>query len=590
MAAVGLRSVAVLLVAVVLVALGAASPPPRPGGRGHLQETRDGGLRGGAEIERGGAEIQRGGPEIERGGAEIERGVAEIERGGAEIETAARNDRTNSASSESREHEMDARGTHLSFPHLNEGLKLAGENDDRKPMEGPKAEANDARKPLEGPKAHDWEARLVGRSDDLQPRRPAYGTTARKPALTGSGRISKDPARESTLEGRGGADIQPRIELKPHIKPFDQRDLADEPTSRSDYTLPVGKHQLKSDSYPNNYAVNKLSTWNLRPQSGTASLTLTCSDFQLEGPASSHGCVWDYLTVNGRRRFCGADGPAAVTASWLRIEFKSDATVTDRGFSCEVEVRDGCCGRSGAGNRIVGGTEVSPAHSFPWQVGLMNPKYGTGFVFCGGSVVNSRFVMTAAHCTDGLHPINITVAVGLHEVGGTAGARVIKVSGIRQHSEYNSAAAFDLDISLLELAEEIAFSDRVRPVCLPRGGDLYAGVPAIVSGWGTLKSGGSQPDVLHSVTVRTVTNAECAAAYGASSITANMLCAAEYGKDSCQGDSGGPLVSSAGGRATQIGVVSFGKGCAVPGYPGVYVRVTELMGWIDKTAMDGEVC
>merc|ERR1712110_247397 len=98
------------------------------------------------------------------------------------------------------------------------------------------------------------------------------------------------------------------------------------------------------------------------------------------------------------------------------------------------------------------------------------------------------------------------------------------------------------------------------------------------TGWGTLSSGGSQPTALQEVDVTVTTNAVCNQAYG--SITANMICAADSGKDSCQGDSGGPLIAPENGRQALIGVVSWGRGCAFDGWPGVCARVTEKMDWI----------
>ena len=95
----------------------------------------------------------------------------------------------------------------------------------------------------------------------------------------------------------------------------------------------------------------------------------------------------------------------------------------------------------------------------------------------------------------------------------------------------------------------------MSPACLPA--DLsatYAGVLATVTGWGTLSSGGSQPTVLQEVDVTVTTNADCNSAYG--SITNNMVCAADSGKDSCQGDSGGPMIASENGRQALVGTLS----------------------------------
>merc|ERR1712024_380179 len=118
-------------------------------------------------------------------------------------------------------------------------------------------------------------------------------------------------------------------------------------------------------------------------------------------------------------------------------------------------------------------------------------------------------------------------------------------------------------------SQPVSFSSSVSPACLPGSTSQdYAGQEAIVSGWGTLSSGGNQPTVLHDVTVTVQANSDCNDAYG-NSITSNMICAAAPGKDSCQGDSGGPLVTD----GVVIGVVSWGYGCAQPNAPGVYARV-----------------
>jgi len=108
---------------------------------------------------------------------------------------------------------------------------------------------------------------------------------------------------------------------------------------------------------------------------------------------------------------------------------------------------------------------------------------------------------------------------------------------------------------------------------------MKAGDMLTVSGWGTLSSGGLQPDALHGVNVPLITDEECKKAYGVSSITSSMICAGDVangGIDSCQGDSGGPLTFD----DTVVGVVSWGIGCAHAGNPGVYARVSALLGWI----------
>ena len=121
----------------------------------------------------------------------------------------------------------------------------------------------------------------------------------------------------------------------------------------------------------------------------------------------------------------------------------------------------------------------------------------------------------------------------------------------------------------------------VQPICLPEPGQDYENVSALVTGWGRLSYSGPMADILQEVTVSTMTNIACARSHGDHKITDNMICAKETGKDSCEGDSGGPLaVLGQDNSYRQIGVVSWGKGCARPGYPGVYTRVSSLLGWI----------
>ena len=132
-------------------------------------------------------------------------------------------------------------------------------------------------------------------------------------------------------------------------------------------------------------------------------------------------------------------------------------------------------------------------------------------------------------------------------------------------------------------------SDNIRilvlqPICLPEPGQDYDNVTAVVTGWGRLNYTGPLADTLQEVRVNTMTNSECARSHGDHRISDNMICAGANGGDSCEGDSGGPLtVLGQDGSYRQIGVVSWGKGCARQGYPGVYTRITALLPWVKTT-------
>ncbi|KAG8231375.1 hypothetical protein J437_LFUL008923 [Ladona fulva] len=114
----------------------------------------------------------------------------------------------------------------------------------------------------------------------------------------------------------------------------------------------------------------------------------------------------------------------------------------------------------------------------------------------------------------------------------------------------------------------------------------YSGMTGIVTGWGKTSEGAPTSNFLQEVQVPIYSNAQCKSDsyYGSTRITDNMMCAGykSGSKDSCQGDSGGPMQVDNNGSYEIVGVVSWGEGCARPGYPGVYTRVNRYLTWIEK--------
>jgi trypsin len=234
--------------------------------------------------------------------------------------------------------------------------------------------------------------------------------------------------------------------------------------------------------------------------------------------------------------------------------------------------------------KIVGGTDAKDGE-FPFQVSLRSVAALGLTHFCGGSIVNENFVLTAAHCCAGQLALAVHVVAGGTKLYVNEGVEQrVNVAKILAHEDYDSSTITN-DICLLKLSESLDLSgSEIQAVTLPtQGQDTPAGTAAVVTGWGATSEGSGLAANLKKVTVPVVSDAECRQSYGTSEIADSMICAGlpEGGKDSCQGDSGGPFVEE--DSKAQIGVVSWGYGCARPDYPGVYTEVSYYVDWIEKT-------
>ena len=237
------------------------------------------------------------------------------------------------------------------------------------------------------------------------------------------------------------------------------------------------------------------------------------------------------------------------------------------------------CGRQSiapATQRIVGGVEAIP-HSWPWIVSLQVRDH-----FCGGTLIDTRHVLTAAHCLTSASSSQLRVIAGLHERSNKNNGRTqnIGVTRIFMHEQYSSVTQAH-DIAVLRLAQPVQLNAYVSLVCLP-GPDPQESMPVTVAGWGSVHKGSALPNALRQVTVQ-VTNSQAKAAYPAYfNVQRQIGAGMPYvgGKDSCQGDSGGPLMYNANGQWYLSGVVSFGADCALSNYPGVYTRTSTYLSWI----------
>ncbi|XP_021922104.1 trypsin alpha-like [Zootermopsis nevadensis] len=223
--------------------------------------------------------------------------------------------------------------------------------------------------------------------------------------------------------------------------------------------------------------------------------------------------------------------------------------------------------------RIVGG-EDADINDYPYQLSF---EY-SGSHMCGASIISAIWVVTAAHCVDGVSPSYAQFRAG-SSIRGTGGS-IHPAAELIANPDYDYYT-IDFDVAVARVSVAFDFGPGVQPIPLTAA-EPYAGHNSVVTGWGTLSSGSSSlPTTLQVVVVPIVSREECNEAYIAyGGVTENMICAAVSGggKDACQGDSGGPLAVD----GVLAGLVSWGVGCAEPLYPGVYSNVASLRSFITR--------
>ncbi|XP_034828807.2 trypsin-7-like [Maniola hyperantus] len=252
--------------------------------------------------------------------------------------------------------------------------------------------------------------------------------------------------------------------------------------------------------------------------------------------------------------------------------------------------RDCSCGERNEEARVVGGS-IADTNAFPWIVRLI---YGNSFG-CGGSLINDRYVLSAAHCVKGFMWFMFRVKFGEHDRCDKYHIPEIRYV-VKMYVHDFTLTELSNDISLLRLNNPMEYSHAIRPVCLPKTDYYdYAGTLATVSGWGAMAETGKWSCTLLEAQLPVLTNEECRnTKYNKSKIKDVMMCAgypATAHKDACTGDSGGPLIAENFDHAYDlIGIVSWGYGCARIGYPGVFTRVTKYLDWIYEHTTDGCYC
>ncbi|KAK7508681.1 hypothetical protein BaRGS_00000247, partial [Batillaria attramentaria] len=256
------------------------------------------------------------------------------------------------------------------------------------------------------------------------------------------------------------------------------------------------------------------------------------------------------------------------------------------------------------GSRIVNGRPTDYGE-YPWLVSLWNKHIDMNA--CGGSIIDSLHVLTAAHCFEDyidneygrVESEGVVVIAGKHEYEtykATDQEQRATIAKVYMHQDYDpvSDTSFN-DIALIRLASPLTFNSRVAPVCLPRV-DTQVPQQCVAAGWGTTTEGDTDlPVVLQAVTLQAYNQTECKRVFedvwrlgsGASLedigyyLNEGVMCASNFthgGGDTCQRGEDGRR------QYTQYGVVSWGNGCGEPGKPGFYTYVPHYLDWIENIA------
>ncbi|KAF0306910.1 Mast cell tryptase [Amphibalanus amphitrite] len=258
----------------------------------------------------------------------------------------------------------------------------------------------------------------------------------------------------------------------------------------------------------------------------------------------------------------------------------------------------GSHGAVGDGFPGIGGVPATKG-TWPWMVSL-GERHGTSVEwFCGGTLISPLTVLTAAHCVRGKQADRLTLRLAEYRRSATTSpdrdgdsdaAGTAAVRRIVQHPLYH---ANQHDLALLLLRRPAAVGAAVVPACLPPPRADHTNATVHLAGWGVLEWAGDLPDQLQDIELVVVETGPCEDAYRAvvgfegdfpGGFQGTKLCATGTegtNRDACQGDSGGPLVArGADGRFSVVGVVSGGRGCGNPKFPGVYTKVSEYIEWI----------
>jgi len=304
-----------------------------------------------------------------------------------------------------------------------------------------------------------------------------------------------------------------------------------------------------------------------------------------------------YFAVDGKTDlststyYCGAT-TVALTSKGNVMVLAYVSNSYNGTFNCNIATTCDC--GWGISSRIVGGTAAVP-NEFPPMVGLFSglATNTAAKVYCGATIVSSKFCVTAAHCLRVTTVANTGIIVGDNDIStgsDTPYAAVYRVARFIEHTSYSNITNLN-DIGLVQTQDTILLSRAVAPACLPffYTSTDFSGTVVTATGWGSTSFGGPSSNVLQKVNLNVIsnTNAQCVGTYP--TIASSQMCTFTAGKDTCQYDSGGPLFyrGPTDPRLFLVAATSLGDACA-SNSPALNTRMTSYLSWIESYT--GSLC
>lgn len=240
-------------------------------------------------------------------------------------------------------------------------------------------------------------------------------------------------------------------------------------------------------------------------------------------------------------------------------------------------------------SRIIGG-EDAMVHEFPYQVSLqyIHPEDGLLHHFCGGTILNNKYVLTAAHCVSMNESflVDVRVIAGAHNfLNKTGFEQTSAVASVAKHEGYKGKVSPD-DIAIIKLKTSFNYTDKVKAANLPEKGFNATGL-ATISGWGFISGnyGDIFPTDLQKAVIQIYSDEKCRTLWKEENYADTNVCAGQpSGKPgTCKGDSGGPLSLKKGNKTYVVGVSSWAwYPCGKKDKPSVFVEVAHYIDWIQK--------